>query len=51
MTGIAAKELRGDLTFGALVEGLDWHHLEDKAVRRQITDIFLERGMILFRGG
>ncbi len=51
MSDITVKDLRDDLPFGALVEGLDWYHLEDQTVRQKLNDIFLDRGMILFRGG
>jgi taurine dioxygenase len=51
VSSITVKQLREDLQFGALIEGIDWHHLEDEAVRQQLSDMFLDRGMILFRGG
>lgn len=50
MSGIVVKALREDLSFGATVEGLDWVTLADEAVRRQLRDLFVERGVIVFKG-
>lgn len=49
MTGITVRELRDDLSFGALVEGLNWDTIEDEAVRQQLRDVFVDRGMIVFK--
>lgn len=49
MTGITVRELRDDLSFGAIVEGLNWDNIEDEAVRQQLRDTFVQRGMIVFK--
>jgi taurine dioxygenase len=48
MTAITVRNLRDDLSFGAIVEGLDWSNIEDEATRQQIRDTFHQRGMIVF---
>ena len=49
MTGIAVKNLPDNLSFGAVVEGLDWLTINDEGVRQKLRDLFVERGMIVFR--
>ena len=49
MTGIVVKNLRDDLSFGAVVEGLNWITLADESLRQQLRDLFVERGMIVFK--
>lgn len=49
MAGITVKDLDENLSFGALVEGLDREALADEAVRQQLRDLFVDRGMIVFR--
>jgi taurine dioxygenase len=39
------------LAFGATVTGLRLAHLEDAAVRRAIFDLWIDKGVLLFRGG
>ena len=48
MAGITVRNLRDDLGFGAIVDGLTWDNIEDPAIRRQINDVFEDRGMIVF---
>ena len=48
MAAIKVRNLRDDLSFGAVVEGLDWSNIEDEAVREQIRETFRQRGMIVF---
>jgi taurine dioxygenase len=50
MAAITVRNLRDDLGFGAIVEGLSWDNINDPAVRAQINDIFEDRGMIVFEG-
>jgi taurine dioxygenase len=38
MTGITIRNLRDDLSFGAIVEGIDWNTLADEGVRRARHD-------------
>jgi len=49
MTGISVRDLRDDLSFGATVEGLNWDNIDHEAVREQLRDLFVERGMIVFK--
>lgn len=49
MAGITARNLHEDLSFGSLVEGLNWTTLADEGVRQQLRDLFVERGMIVFK--
>ncbi len=37
--------------FGAKVSGLTRAHIQDEAVRRALVDLWIDRGVILFRGG
>ncbi len=39
------------LPFGATVGGLTREHLRDPAVRQSLYDLWIDRGVILFRGG
>jgi taurine dioxygenase len=39
------------LPFGASVFGLELHHLQDAAVRRQLFDLWIDKGVLLFRDG
>ena len=48
MADIKVRNLRDDLSFGAVVEGLDWSNIEDEALREQIRETFRQRGMIVF---
>lgn len=42
------KPLRADLPFGARVQGLTPENIHDPALRRQLNQLFEERGMIVF---
>jgi taurine dioxygenase len=48
MSSIQVKPLREDLSFGSRIAGVTYEILADTAVRKQINDIFEERGLILF---
>jgi taurine dioxygenase len=48
MAGIKARNLRDDLSFGSVVEGVDLETIGDEAVRQQIRDLFEDRGVIVF---
>ena len=48
MAGIKARNLRDDLSFGSVVEGVDLETIGDEAVRQQIRDLFQDRGVIVF---
>ncbi len=48
MTSIDVKPLQEDLGFGARISGVTFATLKDQAVRRQINEIFEDRGLIVF---
>jgi taurine dioxygenase len=48
MARIEVTPLRDDLPFGARITGVTKGILEDLAVRRQLNEVFHERGMIVF---
>jgi taurine dioxygenase len=50
MGDITVSNLRDDLSFGAKVEGLDWSNVNDEATRQRLRDLFVERGLIVFKG-
>jgi taurine dioxygenase len=50
MAGIQVRDLRDDLSFGAIVEGATYETLADPVVRAQLNEIFEDRGMIVFEG-
>jgi taurine dioxygenase len=50
MAGIEVRDLREDLPFGAIVTGATFATLADPAIRRQINQLFEDRGMIVFDG-
>jgi taurine dioxygenase len=49
MAGIKVRDLRDDLSFGAIIEGVSHDTLADAAVRDEINDVFERRGMIVFK--
>jgi taurine dioxygenase len=48
VTGITISNLRDDLDFGARVSGANWETLADPAVRKQLQNLFVDRGLIVF---
>jgi len=48
MSAIDVKNLRDDLPWGARIFGATRENLQDAAVRRQITEVFEDRGLIVF---
>jgi len=50
MTSLKIRNLRDDLSFGSIIEGVDDAALADEGVRAEINDIFVRRGMIVFTG-
>jgi taurine dioxygenase len=48
MSSIKVKPLREDLPFGARVSGLTPDNIHDPAIRKQLNDVFWDRGMIVF---
>jgi taurine dioxygenase len=50
MAGITIRDLRDDLKFGALVEGVNFETLAEPAVREQLNALFESRGLIVFAG-
>ena len=45
---IDVRPLRDDLPFGVRVAGITREALSDAAIRRQLNDVFGDRGMIVF---
>ncbi|MDG2003669.1 MAG: TauD/TfdA family dioxygenase, partial [Novosphingobium sp.] len=50
MTSLKVRDLRDDLSFGAIVEGVSEAALSDPDIKAEINDIFVRRGMIVFTG-
>src|SRR5262249_47374210 len=50
MAGIKVRDLRDDLPYGSIIEGVNWETLKDDGVRAEINDVFERRGMIVFTG-
>src|SRR5579863_4942579 len=48
MATIQVRPLRDDLCFGARVTGVTYETLSDESVRRQLRDVFEDRGLIVF---
>ncbi len=48
MTDIKVRNLRDDLSFGSVIEGVDWETIGDEAVRQRIREVFEDRGVIVF---
>ena len=49
MSAIMVRDLRDDLSFGSVVEGVNWDTLADEGVREQLRELFKARGMIVFK--
>ena len=47
----SVEPLQSGLAFGATVSGLKHDHLADGEVRKALTDLWIDKGVILFRGG
>jgi len=50
MAGIRVRNLRDDLAFGSIVEGVTHEALADEAGRAQLRSTFEQRGLIVFEG-
>jgi len=50
-TDIRISPLAPGLPFGAAIAGLTRDHLDDAAMRRRLGDLWIEHGVLLFRGG
>jgi taurine dioxygenase len=48
MPRITVTPLSDDLPFGARIGGINPENVHDEAIRRQINDVFIDRGMIVF---
>lgn len=48
MASISIKPLRDDLPYGARIGGVTFEVLKDDAVRREINDLFEEKGILVF---
>lgn len=48
MASIEVKPLQEGLSFGARVDGVTWETLADEGIRKQLQQLFEDRGMIVF---
>lgn len=48
MASIKVRNLRDDLSFGSIIEGVDHAALLDEAVRAELNAVFEDRGVIVF---
>ena len=48
MVSISVRPLQDDLSFGARISGVTREALEDENIRRQINEVFEDRGVIVF---
>ena len=48
--GIDITPLGPDVPFGAIVSGLTLAHLDDAAMRKRLFELWIDRGVLLFRG-
>lgn len=48
MAGITIRDLDGDYSFGARVDGVTWDNIYDEDLRKQLNALFEERGLIVF---
>lgn len=49
MARITVRNLREDLSFGSIVEGIDRATVKDEATRQQLRELFRDRGLIVFK--
>ncbi len=49
MASIKVRNLRNDLSFGSIIEGVDHATLLDEAVRAELNTVFEDRGVIVFQ--
>ena len=47
---LKVERLPGDVPFGALVRGIRESDLEDTAIRDQLRALWIDRGVLVFRG-
>lgn len=50
MSKLTVHDLRDDLPYGSIIEGVNFETLKDSAVRDEINEVFEKRGMIVFTG-
>ncbi len=48
MAGITIRDLPGDYSFGAVVDGVTWDNIHDEELRARLNALFEERGVIVF---
>jgi taurine dioxygenase len=48
MADIKVRDLRSDLSWGSIVDGVTYETLADPAIRGQLNEIFEDRGMVVF---
>jgi len=49
MNELTITNLRDDLAFGSVVRGVNWDTIADETVRQQLRDLFVDRGVIVFK--
>jgi taurine dioxygenase len=49
MAGIQIRDLDPNLSFGSIVDGVNWETLADEGIREQLRNLFRERGIIVFK--
>ena len=49
MSALTITDLREDLSFGSEVRGLDWSNIDEEDTRKRLRDLFVERGLIVFK--
>ena len=49
MSALTISDLREDLSFGSEVRGLDWSNIDEEDTRKRLRDLFVERGLIVFK--
>ena len=50
MAAMEIRELRGDLSFGARISGVDREALADEGLREKLREVLKDRGLIIFEG-
>lgn len=49
MPGVTIRDLRADLSFGSIAEGVNFETLADEGARNQLREAFQTRGVLVFR--
>jgi taurine dioxygenase len=49
MSELQVRDLRDELRFGSLVDGVNWTALEDESVKANLRELLKARGLIVFK--